>query len=169
MLFGGAVALLPAIAEDRLGVGGSGVWHLRGAGGVGAGLAAIVLAWRPVRRHVGRALIVTIAVFGASTMTLGLARHFVVALLAMLVLSAADGVSVYIRQTLVPLVTPREKLGRVSALSSVSIGASKELGVFESGVTGELLGSSRAVALGGAATLLVAGAYAAIFPALTRF
>jgi MFS family permease len=169
VLFGGAVALLPAIAEERLGVGGSGVGLLRGAGGFGAGIAAIMLAWRPVRRRVGRALIVTVAVFGASTMTLGLTRHFLVALLAMMILSAADGVSVYIRQTLVPLVTPRDKLGRVSALSSVSIGASNELGAFESGVTGELLGSSRAVALGGAATLLVAGVYATVFPALRGF
>ena len=141
VLFGGAVALLPALAEDRLGVGATGVGLLRGAGGLGAGLAAVVLAWRPLTRHVGASLIVAVATFGLGTMALGLTTQFSVALVAMVVLSAADGVSVYIRQALVPLVTPRDKLGRVSALSSVSIGASNELGAFESGVAGELLGS----------------------------
>jgi MFS family permease len=169
VLFGGAVALLPAIAEDRLGVGGSGVGILRGAGGVGSGIAALALAWRPITRHVGKALIASVAVFGLGTMTLGLTRHFAVALMAMVVLSGADGLSVYIRQALVPLVTPREKLGRVSALSSVSIGASNELGAFESGVAGELLGSSAAIVLGGAATLVVAATYTAVFPALRTF
>ena len=169
VLFGGAVALLPALAEDRLGVDGTGVGILRGAGGFGAGLAAIVLARRPITRHVGKSLIASVAVFGAGTMALGITRHFAVALVAMLVLSAADGLSVYIRQALVPLVTPRAKLGRVSALSSVSIGASNELGAFESGVAGELLGSSRAIVLGGVATLVVAGAYAALFPVLRDF
>jgi MFS family permease len=169
VLFGGAVALLPALAEDRLGVGGTGVGVLRGAGGLGAGLAALAIAWRPIRRHVGSTLIGAVAVFGVGTVALGLATHFAVALVAMVVLSASDGVSVYIRQTLVPLVTPRETLGRVSALSSVSIGASNELGAFESGVAGELLGSSRAVVLGGVATLAIAAAYAAAAPALRRF
>jgi MFS family permease len=136
---------------------------------VGAGLTALAIAWRPITRHVGTTLIGSVAVFGAGTVALGLATHFAVALAAMVVLSASDGVSVYVRQTLVPLVTPRETLGRVSALSSVSIGASNELGAFESGVAGELLGSSRAVVLGGVATLAIASAYAAAAPALRRF
>ncbi len=169
VLFGGAVALLPALAEERLGVGGFGVGVLRGAGGVGAGLAAVALARWPLTRHVGASLIGAVAIFGLGTLTLGVTTSFVVALLAMVVLSAADGVSVYIRQTLVPLVTPREKLGRVSAISSVSIGASNELGAFESGVAGQLLGSSRAIALGGVATLFVAGTYAVVFPVLRHF
>jgi hypothetical protein len=169
VLFGGAVALLPALAEDRLGVGGTGVGVLRGAGGLGAGLAALAIAWRPITRHVGIALIGSVAVFGVGTITLGLATHFAIALVAMVALSASDGVSVYIRQTLVPLITPRDTLGRVSALSSVSVGASNELGAFESGVAGELLGSSRAIVLGGIATVAIAGAYVARAPALRRF
>jgi MFS family permease len=169
VLFGGAVALLPALAEERLGVGGFGVGVLRGAGGVGAGLTAIVLARFPLTRHVGAALIGAVAVFGLGTLTLGVTTQFGVALIAMVVLSSADGLSVYIRQALVPLVTPRAKLGRVSAISSVSVGASNELGAFESGVAGELLGSARAVVLGGLATMVVAGVYAVWFPVLRKF
>ena len=96
MLFGGAVALLPAIAEDRLGVGGSGLGLLRGAGGLGGGLTALVLAWRPLTRRVGQALIASVTVFGLATMVLGLTRDFWIALAAMIVLSAADGLSVFI-------------------------------------------------------------------------
>jgi MFS family permease len=169
VLFGGAVALLPALAEDRLGVGGTGVGVLRGAGGFGAGAAALAIAWRPITRRVGATLIGSVALFGVGTVVLGLTTHFAVALVAMIALSASDGVSVYIRQTLVPLVTPRDTLGRVSALSSVSIGASNELGAFESGVAGELLGSSRAVVLGGVATLAIAATYATAAPALRKF
>lgn len=169
VLFGGAVALLPAIAEERLHVDGFGLGVLRGAGGVGAGVAALVLARRPLTRHVGKALIGSVAIFGLGTMVLGLTESYFIALAAMLILSSADGLSVYIRQALVPLVTPRDTLGRVSALSSVSIGASNELGAFESGVAGELLGSSRAILLGGVATLAVAATYTAVFPVLRNF
>ncbi|MGH2758286.1 MAG: MFS transporter [Actinomycetota bacterium] len=166
VLFGGAVALLPAIAEDRLGVDSVGLGWLRAAGGIGAAVVTLALARRPVAQHVGRTLLIVVAIFGAGTIGLGLTRSFVVAFIAMAVLSGADAVSVYIRSTLVPLATPPDKRGRVLAVESVFIGASNELGAFESGVAGQLLGASGAVVLGGAATLAIAGTYWVAFPAL---
>ena len=166
VLFGGAVALLPAIASDRLHVGAVGVGWLRAAGGIGASLTTLTLAVRPLRRHVGRRLLVAVAIFGVMTIILGATHIFWVAFLCMVVLSGADAISVFIRATLVPLVTPRSKRGRVLAVENVFIGASNELGAFESGVAGQLLGAGGAVVLGGAATLAVAASWAAFFPAL---
>ncbi|HVF33415.1 MAG TPA: MFS transporter [Acidimicrobiales bacterium] len=166
VLFGGAVALLPAIATDRLGVDAVGLGWLRAAGGVGAGLVTVALAIRPVQRHIGRRLLFVVALFGVATLFLGITRSFVVALLAMAVLSGADAVSVFIRATLVPLVTPSDKRGRVLAVENVFIGASNELGAFESGVAGQLLGPAGAIVLGGVGTLAVAGGWWFLFPAL---
>jgi MFS family permease len=168
VLFGGAVALLPAIAEDRLGVGAVGLGWLRAATGIGAALVTIFLAWKPVHRHVGVTLLVSVAVFGVFTILLGITTSFAIAFIALLVLSGADAVSVFIRATLVPLVTPNETRGRVLAVENVFIGASNELGAFESGVAGQLLGTAGAVALGGAATLVVAGVWWQAFPALRQ-
>jgi MFS family permease len=166
VLFGGAVALLPAIAEDRLGVDAVGLGWLRGAAGIGAAVVTLVLARRPLTHRVGRTLLIVVAAFGAFTIVLGVTRSFVVALIAMAALSGADAISVFIRATLVPLVTPREKRGRVLAVENVFIGASNELGAFESGVAGQILGPSGAIVLGGAATLVIAGAWWVTFPAL---
>jgi hypothetical protein len=166
VLFGGAIALLPAIAEDRLGVGAVGLGWLRAAGGIGAAAVTIVIAARPISRRVGPVLLISVAVFGAFTVILGATTVYAVAFICMAVLSGADSISVFIRSTLVPLVTPFDKRGRVLAVESVFIGASNELGAFESGVAGQLLGAPGAVVLGGAATLLIAGGYFAAFPAL---
>lgn len=166
VLFGGAVALLPAIAEDRLGVDAVGLGWLRAAGGIGAAMVTLCLAVRPLRRHVGRVLLVAVAAFGIGTIVLGLTRSFLVAFIAMAVLSAADAVSVFVRATLVPLVTPEAKRGRVLAVENVFIGASNELGAFESGVAGQALGAAPAIVLGGAATLAIAGIWWKAFPAL---
>jgi len=168
VLFGGAVALLPAIAEDRLGVGAVGFGWLRAAVGIGAGAVTLVLARRPITHRVGRTLLVAVAVFGAGTIVLGLTRSYVIAFSALLVLSGADALSVFIRSTLVPLVTPRATRGRVLAVETVFIGASNELGAFESGVAGQLLGPAAAVALGGVATIAIAGLWWTLFPALRR-
>jgi MFS family permease len=168
VLFGGAVALLPAIAEDKLGVGAVGLGWLRAAGGIGAVIMAIGLARKPLSRHIGRALLVAVAIFGAATIVLGATRSFAVAFLAMAVLSAADMVSVFIRSTIVPLATPDEVRGRVLAAENVFIGASNELGAFESGVAGQLLGVTGAVVLGGMATLAIAGIWWTRFPVLRR-
>jgi MFS family permease len=166
VLFGGAVALLPAIAEERLGVGAVGFGWLRAAPGIGAATMMLLLAIRPLRRHVGRALLLAVAVFGLATVLLGVTTSYVVAFGALVVLAGADALSVFIRITLVPLVTPSSARGRVMAVENVFIGASNELGAFESGVTGQLLGPAVAVGLGGVATLVVAATWARLFPAL---
>jgi MFS family permease len=166
VLFGGAVALLPAIAEERLGAGAVGLGWLRAAGGIGAAIITLGLAVRPVQRHVGRVLLVAVALFGVFTILLGVTHSYVVAFVALALLSGADSISVFVRATLVPLVTPQDKRGRVLAVENVFIGASNELGAFESGVAGELLGSGGAVILGGAATLAVALTWFLAFPAL---
>jgi MFS family permease len=168
VLFGGAVALLPAIAKDRLGVGAVGLGWLRAAGGIGAGLVTLTLAFKPLTRQVGRVLFAVVALFGVFTVVLGVTRSFAVAFIAMLALSAADAVSVFVRATLVPLVTPDDKRGRVLAVENVFIGASNELGAFESGVTGQLIGTSGSVVFGGLATLAVAAGFSVVFPALRR-
>jgi len=166
VLFGGAVALLPAIAETRLGVGAIGLGWLRAATGIGAGATTLLLAWRPVGRRVGRVLLSAVALFGVATLVLAFTRTYAVAFVALLVLSAADAISVFIRGTLVPLVTPAVQRGRVLATENVFIGASNELGAFESGVAGQILGISGAVALGGAATLAIVVLWWFLFPAL---
>jgi hypothetical protein len=166
VLFGGVVALLPAIAEDRLGVGAVGLGWLRAAGGIGAAVVTLGLAARPLTTRVGRTLLAVVATFGVLTIVLGVTRSYAVAFLAMAGLSAADAVSVFIRATLVPLVTPPDMRGRVLAVENVFIGASNELGAFESGVAGQLLGTAPAVVLGGAATLAVAAIWWWRFPDL---
>jgi hypothetical protein len=166
VLFGGVVALLPAIAEDRLGVGAVGLGWLRAAGGIGAAGSTLALAARPVTQRVGRTLLLVVAAFGVLTIVLGVTSSYLVAFLAMAGLSAADAVSVFIRATLVPLVTPPDMRGRVLAVENVFIGASNELGAFESGVAGQVLGTVPAVVLGGAATLAVAATWWWRFPAL---
>jgi MFS family permease len=168
VLFGGAIALLPAIADQRLGVGAVGLGWLRASAGIGAGVVTIVLSVRPLRHRIGSALLIAVGVFGAGTIVLGLTTSYVIAFIALAVLSAADAVSVFIRSTLVPLVTPFDKRGRVLAVEAVFVGASNELGAFESGVTGQLLGPAAAVVIGGAATLGVATAWWTLFPALRR-
>jgi MFS family permease len=166
VLFGGAVALLPAHAEDRLHVGAVGIGWLRAAAGIGAAIVTLRLAVRPLHRHVGRWLLGAVSVFGVATIALGGTRIYAVAFVAMLVLAGADSISVFVRATLVPLVTPQDKRGRVLAVESVFIGASNELGAFESGVAGQILGAAGAVVLGGAATLAVALGWSRVFPAL---
>jgi len=168
VLFGGAIALIPAVASDRLGVGDIAYGWLRAAPGIGAAAMAVLLAVRPVRRHVGPTLLVVVGLFGAGTMVFGLTRNYAVAFVALVVISAADMVSMYIRGSILPLVTPDEQLGRVTAVEGVFIGASNELGAFESGVAARAFGLSWAIAGGGFITLLIAGAFAALFPSLRR-
>jgi predicted MFS family arabinose efflux permease len=168
VLFGGAVALLPAIAEERLGVGAIGLGWLRAATGIGAAVVSIALATRPISRHVGHKLLTMVALFGAATLVLGLTRSFAVAFVALLVLSGADAVSVFIRSAIVPLATPDNMRGRVLATENVFIGASNELGAFESGVPGSLFGLVGAIMIGGVGTLAVVGIWAVFFPKLRK-
>ncbi len=168
VLFGGAIALIPVIAEERLGVGDVAYGWLRAAPGIGAGLMGLVLAWKPVTRRVGPTLLGVIATFGLFHITLGITRSYTVAFISLVIASAADMVSMTIRSTLVPLATPDEQLGRVTAVESVFIGASNELGAFESGVAARAVGVPWAVAGGGVATIAIAGFFAAFVPALRR-
>jgi MFS family permease len=168
VLFGGAVALLPVIAEERLHVGDVAYGWLRAAPGMGAAVMAVIIAVRPVRRRVGPALFIAVGTFGAATLVLGATHSYAVAFGSLVVLSAADMVSVFVRSSLVPLLTPDEKRGRVLAVENVFIGASNELGAFESGVAAQAFGTPATVIGGGIGTLLVVGVWALAFPTLRR-
>jgi MFS family permease len=168
VLFGGAIALIPVVAEERLGVGDIAYGWLRAAPGIGAAAMAVWLTIRPVRRHVGPTLLVVVAIFGAGTVVFGLTTSYAVAFVALVVVAAADMISMFIRGALVPLVTPNEQLGRVSAVEGVFIGASNELGAFESGVAARFLGVPLAIAGGGVATMAIAGFFAVAFPSIRR-
>jgi MFS family permease len=168
VLFGGATALLPAIASDVLHVGPTGLGLLRAAPAVGAAAAGAALAWQPIRSAVGRWLFGSVAVFGLSIIVFGLSHAFVLSLLALVVLGASDMVSMFVRHLLVQLQTPDAIRGRVSAVNAVFIGASNELGEFESGVTAAWWGVVPAVLIGGVATLAVAAAWIFLFPMLWR-
>jgi MFS family permease len=168
VLLGGAVALLPAYARDVLHADSTGLGLLRAAPGVGAALTGLVLAARPMRRHVGVWMFGGVAVFGAATVVLGQTRALPVALCALFLTGAGDMVSVYVRHLLVQLETPDTIRGRVSAVNAVFIGASNELGEFESGIVAAWVGLLPAIVLGGLATLAVTLIWAWRFPSLSR-
>lgn len=168
VLFGGATALLPAYAHDILHIGPHGLGLLRTAPGIGAALTAIVLAFKPMSRQVGAWMFGGVALFGLSTILFGVSRSFWLSLIALLILGASDMVSVYIRHLLVQLETPDAIRGRVSAVNAVFIGASNELGEFESGVTATWVGLVPAVVIGGIATVIVTSIWMWRFPALRR-
>ena len=168
VLFGGATALLPIYARDILHTTSVGLGVLRTAPGIGAAVCALVLSLSPLERNVGRWLFAGVAVFGAATVVFGLSTNIVVSVVALVLLGAGDMVSVYLRHLLVQLETPDAIRGRVSAVNAVFIGASNELGEFESGITAAWFGTVRAVVLGGVATMLVAGTWAWWFPQLRK-
>jgi MFS family permease len=168
VLFGGATALLPAYASDVLQAGPTALGMLRTAPGIGAALTSVLLAFRPINRHTGRWMFGGVAVFGAGTVVLALTGNLAIAMVALVLMGAGDMVSVYIRHILVQLETPDAIRGRVSAVNSVFIGASNELGEFESGVTAGWFGLVRALLFGGLATLAVTGIWAWRFPMIWR-
>ena len=166
VLFGGATALLPAYARDVLHVGPAGLGLLRTATGLGATITAVALVVTPIQRHVGRWMFAGVALFGVATIVFGLSHTFVVSLVALVLLGVGDMVSVYVRHVLIQLETPDAIRGRVSAVGSMFVGASNELGEFESGVTAGWFGLVPAVVLGGVATLVVVASYLKLFPEL---
>jgi MFS family permease len=168
VLLGGAVALLPAYARDVLHAQPTGLGLLRAAPGVGAALTSLVLAARPMQRWVGAWMFGGVAVFGLATFALGQTSSFAVALGALFLTGAGDMVSVYVRHILVQLETPDAIRGRVSAVNAVFIGASNELGEFESGLVAAWLGLLPAIVVGGVATLAVAAIWAWRFPSLSK-
>ena len=167
MLFGGAAAILPIFARDVLHVGSWGLGLLRAAPAAGAFTTSIVLTRWPVTHRAGRVLLSAVAVYGVATLAFGVSTSFVLSLAALVVAGAADMISVVIRQSLVQLDTPDEMRGRVSAVNSVFIGASNQLGEFESGVTAAWLGPVGSVVVGALGTLLIAASWRGLFPALT--
>jgi MFS family permease len=169
VLFGGATALLPAFTRDVLHAGPDIFGYLRAAPGIGAGLCALRLTFKPITHRVGVHMFAGVALFGAATLVFGVTRRFWVAMAALVALGAGDMVSVFIRNLLVQLETPDAIRGRVSAVNSVFIGASNELGEFESGFTAAWFGLVPAIVSGGVVTLLVAGLWAGVlFPRLWR-
>jgi hypothetical protein len=155
VLLGGATYLLPIFAEDILEVGATGLGLLRSAEAVGAVGMGVLLAHLPPMRRAGRTLLWAVAVFGAATIGLGLSRWFPVSLVMMFLIGAFDNVSVVVRHTLVQMLTPDEMRGRVSAVNSVFIVASNDLGGLESGVTAKLFGPVPSVVFGGIGAILV--------------
>ena len=168
VLLGGATALLPIYAKDILHVGAQGFGLMRAAPSVGAGGMAIVLSHWHVRRRAGRWMLSAVAVFGAATLVFALSRWFWLTLPALAVLGASDMISVYIRSTLIQIVTPDSMRGRVSAVSMLFIGASNELGEFESGVAARFLGAVGSAVFGGIGSVATVGLWSRWFPDLRR-
>jgi hypothetical protein len=159
---------LPIYARDILMTGPIGLGLLRSAPAVGAAAMALALARWPLRRRAGATMFAGVALFGAATIVFGLAQHIALSLAALVVLGAGDMISVFMRHLLVQLSTPDEMRGRVSAVSSIFIGTSNQLGEFESGITAAWFGAVPAVVLGGVGTLAVVVLWAWWFPALRR-
>ena len=168
VLLGGATALLPIYARDILHVGPMGLGFLRSAPAIGAAIVAGLLGRKPLARHAGRVMFSAVAVFGIATIVFGLSTNFYLSLGALATLGAADMLSVFIRQSLIQFSTPDAMRGRVSAVSVLFIGASNELGEFESGLTAAWFGTVPAVVIGGIGTLIVVGAWMGLFPRLRR-
>ncbi len=168
VLLGGAVALLPVFAREILGIGAAGLGMLRSAPAIGAVAMAIAVAHWPLRRNAGGAMLFCVAGFGLFTIVFGLSRNVFLSLGALALCGALDMVSIIVRQTMVQLATPDGMRGRVSAVNMIFVGASNEVGQFESGITAQWFGAVPAVILGGAGTILVVALWAKLFPALRR-
>jgi MFS family permease len=168
VLLGGATGLLPVYARDILQVGPEGFGALRASPSIGAMLVAGFLAVHPIRRRIGIKMFSAVALFGLMTLVFAYSTSFLLSIVALAVLGGADMVSVFTRQSLVQIATPDRMRGRVSAVSTLFIGASNELGEFESGVTARFMGPVGAVALGGAGAILVTAIWAWLFPSLRK-
>ena len=168
VLLGGATALLPAFAADVLNVGAEGFGLLRSGPAVGAVIMAIILARWPLKRKAGHRMFLAVGAFGFATLVFALSKNMYLSLAALAALGAADMVSVYVRQTLVQIVTPDHMRGRVSSVSGLFISGSNELGEFESGIAARFLGPVGAAVFGGIGTMIVTGTWAWAFPALRK-
>jgi MFS family permease len=168
VLLGGAVALMPIFAQDILHAGPRGLGLLRAAPALGALAVSLWLMVRPIRRRAGEKMLTCVAIFGASTVLFGLSRSLPLSLAALFIVGASDMVSVVIRSSILQLATPAEMRGRVSAVNSLFVGASNELGEFESGLTAQWWGAVRAVVIGGIGSLMVTGLWSVFFPSLRR-
>ncbi len=168
VLLGGAVALLPIFAKEILHVGPWGVGFLRAAPALGALMMSIALTYWPLKRQAGKKLMCAVVVYGLATIVFGISTNFILSFIALTISGAADSVSVIIRLSLVQFETPDDMRGRVSAVNSIFIGASNQLGEFESGLSAVVLGPVGSVLLGGIGTLLIAMSWMKIFPSLIQ-
>jgi MFS family permease len=168
VLLGGAVALLPVYARDILHAGPVGLGILRSAPAAGAAVIAFTLARWPVQRHSGTYMFSAVAIFGIATIVFGVSHSFPLSLVALFVIGASDMISVYIRSTLINFATPDPMRGRVGAVNMLFIGASNELGEFESGITAQWFGTVPAVIVGGVGTLLIVAIWMKLFPPLRK-
>ncbi len=168
VLLGGATALLPIFAKDILTVGPTGLGLLQSAPAIGALAMTYFLSRYPFQSRVGRHLFISVAIFGMGTIVFAFSTSFWLSLMTLVVIGAADCVSVVIRHSLVQLETPNDMRGRVSAVNSVFIGASNQLGEFESGMMAAWFGTVPSVAIGGLGTLLIVGLWMRLFPSLVR-
>lgn len=166
VLLGGATALLPVYAHDILHTNSVGLGLLRSAPAVGALSVALFLARNPLKGRIGRTMFIAVAIFGCATIVFGISHSFILSLAALVVLGASDMISVVVRSTFVQLETPDAMRGRVSAVNSVFIGTSNQLGEFESGLTAAWFGAVPAVLIGGIGTLLVVVVWIRLFPQL---
>ncbi len=162
------MALLPVYAREILQTGPWGLGILRSAPGVGAGIMAIAIAHRPLKNRAGATMLWCVAGFGLCTVIFGVSRSFAISLLALFLVGATDMVSVIVRATLIQVATPDEMRGRVNAVDMIFIGASNELGQFESGITAHWFGVVPAVILGGVGAIIVTGLWAWMFPQLRK-
>jgi len=168
VLLGGAVALLPVYAKEILLTGPWGLGLLRSAPGIGAAVMALLLAYRPIRKRAGSTMLWCVVGFGFFTIVFGFSRSLPLSLLSLLFVGAADMVSVVVRGVLIQIETPDEMRGRVNAVDMIFIGASNELGEFESGLAAQWLGTVPAVVLGGVGAIVVTVLWAWLFPELRR-
>ncbi len=168
VLLGGATALLPAYARDILKTGPIGLGLLRSAPAAGALLMSLFLSYRPLRRRVGRTMFTAVAIFGIGTILFGISKSFLFSLCSLVLLGAADVISMVVRHSLVQLKTPDKMRGRVSAVNSMFIGTSNQLGEFESGLTAAWFGVVPSVVIGGIGTLAVVTLWVWFFPALVN-
>jgi MFS family permease len=168
VLLGGAVALLPVYAREILKIGAIGLGILRSAPGVGAVLMSITVAHWPLRRRAGAIMLWCVFGFGIATVVFGLSHNFWLSLFMLFLTGATDTVSVIVRSTMTQLATPDHMRGRVSAVNMVFIGASNEVGQFESGLTAQWFGTVAAVVLGGIGTMAIVGLWALLFPGLRK-
>lgn len=168
VLLGGAVALLPVYAREIFRMGASGLGMLRSAPGLGALAMSIIVAHWPLRRRAGAVMLWCVFGFGLFTVMFGLSRSFTLSLVLLFFTGMTDTISVIVRSTMIQLGTPDEMRGRVSAVNMVFVGASNEIGQFESGLTAQWFGAVPAVILGGAGTMLIVLVWSWLFPDLRR-
>jgi MFS family permease len=168
VLLGGVTSLLPIFARDILHVGPGALGVLRSGPTLGGLMIGVALTQLPIRRHAGAVMLTAVAGFGIATIVFGLSQNFWLSFFALITLGSCDMVSIVVRQTLVQIATPDEMRGRVSAVSSIFVGASNQLGSFESGLVASLIGAAPAAVVGGIGTLAVVVAASAVFPELRK-